>query len=207
MNREAREILMIARELLGAPKLRMKTVMEQGKRTRKQQERGKQKYMAMAGPMLQRLTGSGSKARALAGEVTKEFPGRNTGAILTKRKNRWIKLAKQVPKIVEFSEYIGGPKRMYGAALYIVRDVVLGQIKLRDGKEAAEKMAGKWFVESSMESGAGVFDEGGYEADFMNFLPPNISFKIGPTREVQAIVETFGSWPILRSSSITLSER
>lgn len=189
---EAREILTIARELLAVPKLRMKTVMEQGKRTRQQQERDKKNYVAAVGPMLQRLVGPGSKARALAEKVIEELPGRNTGSLLGTRKSRWVKYAKQEPSIIKFAEYIGGPNRMYGAALYIVRDVVMGQMNLKNAKAAAMKMAGKWFVENSIQSGVEVFEEGGYEADFREFLPPNVTFEIGPTREVLRIVEVFG---------------
>jgi len=208
--REARELLILARELLGVPKLRMKTVMERGKRTRKQQEREKKKYVDAVGPALQRLTRSGSKARRLADKVVEEFPGRNSGSVLTQRKNRWVKLAKQVSELVEFADYIGGPKRL-GPALYIVRDIVLGQMKLRDGKAKAQKMAGKWFIENSIQTEAEVFEEGGYEADFKTFLPPNISFKIGPTREVQAIVETFGrekkNWETMARKLAYIAER
>ena len=188
----ASELLKIAKGLIAVPKLRMKTFMEQGKKTRKQQERDKNKYVSTVGPMLQKIVGIGSKARSIVEAVAEEFPGRNTGAVLSKRKNRWVKSAKQEPSIIEFSEYIGGPKRMYGPALYIIRDVVLGQLKLRDAKESAKKMAAKWFVENSVQSNSEVFEEGGYEPDFRDFLPPNISFEIGPTREVLKIVETFG---------------
>ena len=172
--------------------LRLKTVMEEGAVDRRMQERELNRYVATVGAWLQRLTGQGSSARNLFDKVVEEFPGRNIGTVLTQRKNRWVKEAKQDKEILEFTEYIGGPDRMYGAALYIVRDVVLGQILLKEGKENAERMAIKWYKENAIETKANVFEEGGYVEDFRNFLPPNISFEVGPTREVQAIVETFG---------------
>jgi len=184
-------VLDVAKTLI-AKKLRLKTVMEQGKKTRQQQEREKNKYVSQVGPWLGRLLRPNSKAMKIVDDLVDEFPGRNSGSTLTKRKNQWIKRAKMIPEIIEFAEYIGGPKRMYGAALYIVRDVALGQIKLGDGKGKARKMANQWFVEKSISGAADVFEEGGYETEFRDFLPPNISFDLGPTREVIQIVETFG---------------
>ena len=172
--------------------LRLKTVMEQGAVDRRMQERERNKYVDKVGPWLQRLVGPGSQVRQLVDKLVEELPGRNVGTVLTQRKNRWVKEAKQIPEVIEFTEYIGGPDRMYSAALYVVRDVALDQILLKEGKESAERMASKWFVENSIETKANVFEEGGYHEDFRNFLPPNISFEVGPTREVTAIVETFG---------------
>ena len=200
-QRIASELLKVAQILVGkqsdnspqeSQKLQLKTLMDTGKETRKEQDRQRQKYISKIGRMLQKLLVQGSKAHKLVNEVVEEFPGKNTGSVATQRKNRWTKLAKQVPEIIKFSEYVGGPKRMYGSALYIVRDVALGLKKLNIGKADAEKIAGKWFMERALQEGAKVFEEGGYEADFMQYLPPNISFDLNPNREVKSIIEMFG---------------
>ena len=208
----AGELLDVARELVAAPKsLRLKTVMDQGKAARKRQEREKTRYVSQVSGWFQRITGAGSASRDIAERLIQEIPGRNTGAVFTKRKNQWVKAAKQKPEIIEFTEYVGGPSRMYGSALYLVRDVVLGQMKFRDAKAAAQKMAGKWYVENTMHAQEDVFEEGGYEADFRDFLPPNISFKLGPTRDVQGIVESFGrekkNWETMARKLAYIAER
>jgi len=211
-NSIPKELIRIAKELVGIPsRLNLKTVMNRGKSDRKRQDRDKKQYVAKVGSWLQRLVSDGSKARKLAEEVTEEFPGRITKERVTKRKNRWVKSAKQISDIIKFTEYVGGPKRMYGPALYIVRDVALGLIKLRDAKAAVVKIANKWFMESSIQDVSNVFEEGGYEPDFLQFLPPGVSFKIGPTRDVQSIIETFGrekkNWETMSKKLAFIAER
>lgn len=183
----------IAKELiLIAKKLRLETVMQQGKKTRKQQEREKNQFVREIGPELQRLTGPNSRAKQLVDEVIKALPGRMSGMTAKQRKRLWVEKAKMVPEIIEFTEAIGGPRRMYDSALYIVRDVALGLMKLSEGKAKAINMADKWFMENAISSEKNQFEEGGYAPEFSEFLPPKISFKLGPTRNVLGIVETFG---------------
>jgi len=177
--------------LVAAKKLRLKTVMDQGQRSRKKQERDKLVYAKKVGPWLQRLINS-PEVQNIVSTATSQFPGRSSRAIKTSRANRFSKLAKLESKVMEFTEYIGGPSRMYGAALYIVRDVAMGSLKLRDGKKKAITMAAKWYIEKSISSVGDQFEEADYDVGFRDFLPPKISFDLGPSREVKRIVETFG---------------
>lgn len=174
--------------------LRIKTLMDEGKTVRRQQERDLNRYISDVGVQLQRLVEQGSKARKLYEKFVEEFPGRNVGSVLSHRQRAWVKEAKNVSEIMEFAEYIGGPDRKEGSALYVVRDVVSNQKLLRDAKESVEKMARTWFKEKfGEEKDVSVeLEKGGYPADFRQFLPPDISFEVGPTRELLSIVEIFG---------------
>ena len=191
--------------------LHIQKEMDEGSKNRKVQEKNKIRYMSGVGVWLGKITGQDSKARKILEKLVAEIPGRNSGAVFTQRKNQWVKAAKQEKEILEFTEYIGGPDRMYSSALYIVRDVVLGQILLKEGKEKAERMATAWFIEKSVGDKAKEFEEGGYVEDFSKFLPPNVSFELGPTREVLSIVETFGrekkNWTTMAKKLAFIAER
>lgn len=133
---------------------RFREIVAPGSTARKIAEELKQDFpcgLREPGTELQRVAGPDSAARAIAEEVKQEFPGRNTGITFTKRKNRWVQRAKQIHEIVEFTEYIGGPERMYGTPLYLIRDLVLRTRTLRDAKVSARRIAGdrilKYFTE------------------------------------------------------------
>jgi len=170
----------------------MTKVQQQSEKQHKEDAQAKKKYVSRVSSLLGRVVKPGSQAWLIESRVKKELPG-SSKVVEKKRRNLWVKYAKKSSEIIDFTEYIGGPKRAIGAALYIVRDVIWGSMKLSEGKKKAQVMAQKYFVEKSISESRQVFEDVGIGEDLLKFLPSNLTVEVNPSRHLIGLVEKFGN--------------
>lgn len=156
------------------------------------EEKMQERYADKMAKVFSKAVSSNSKARKIYEKTKDTIPGSNRGKVLSRRRRAWMAVAKKDKYLLKIAEEIGGDARVY-QSLRLMLEVVSGQKKLKDVKKSVRNYAKMFFKEKMRsESKAEVFDESGYTEELMSFLPEQITFELGPTREIKKVIEVFG---------------
>lgn len=167
------------------------------KKEHKEQERALKNHVKVIPGLVEKIC---SQGKAIFDEIKNELPGRNSKPLLRQRRKAWMARVNEIEGLDEFVSYFtdeDNVKKVYR----LLCDISSGQMLLKDGKNRLITWATNLFKHTETDDKQSQFEDSGYEKEFIDLLPPQVYFELGPNRELLAIKESFGreqkNWGIM----------